>query len=87
MKTNKSSTLLKALKKRQAKYRSEARKLQTGCSGPYLANRLSYEKWIYDNITSRGLRCIFSNVTGEPEAIIKVLAGKLNGEIASCSVF
>jgi len=76
------SKLLKAFKKRRAEFSAKAKALQVGAVGPYNANQRAYEKWIKDNITSRGLGYIFDQRSGEPTAIFKILAGKSAKAIA-----
>ena len=76
------SKLLKAFKKRRAEFNAKAMKLQFGEVGPYNANQRAYEKWIRDNITSRGLSYVFDQRSGEPTHIFQILAGKSMKAIA-----
>lgn len=67
---------LKAFKKRHAEFSAKARALQFGEVGPYNRNQRAYEKWIKDNITSRGLSYGFDQSSGEPTHIFQILAGE-----------
>ena len=81
------SKLLKAFKKRYAKFSAKARTLQVGDVGHYNSNQRSYEKWIRDNITSRGFSYVFDQRSGEPTHIFQILAGKRMKAIAYPSCF
>lgn len=81
------SKLLKAFKKRHAEFSAKARALQFGEVGPYNRNQRAYEKWIRDNITSRGLSYVFDQRSGEPTHIFQILAGKSMKAIAYPSCF
>lgn len=87
MKDKQFAKLLDSFKKRQREFSAEARKLQFGEVGPYNANQRAYEKWIKDNITSRGLSYVFDQRSGEPTHIFQILAGKSMRAIAYPSCF
>ena len=76
MKDQQFSKLLLDFKKRHKEFSIKARNLQFGEIGPYNRNQKEYEKWIRDNITSRGLGYVFDQRSGEPTHIFQILAGK-----------
>lgn len=79
--------LLSELKKRHAEFITRAKELELDEGARYVANQKAWEKWIDDNVTSRGLSYMFDQRTGEPKMIFRILAGESSSSIGEPSCF